>query len=193
LVRLVRAELLSNVGQCEARGQNSDLRGGAEGLRKLYEIPKVWLYASASVMNGLVKAMILLAGLLVAQAAAQMTEVFLTCHGHQETAVEPHLDDYNIQLPISESIVIDYTARRVGFRGGNFPLTDIDETALGFKQEAGRFGDTSFQTSVYGKINRVTGETSVAVRAYFLDANSELRPTMSTNLFLTCKPTQRMF
>ena len=120
--------------------------------------------------------------------------VTLACDGQQELAVAPNLDDYSRDA-ISDNIVIDFAAKTVEFRSRTLPLTRVGETDLGFEHqvELFSFDDPTFDTAVYGNVDRVTGRLSVSARGYFRRADGGLDDTLRVELSSTCKPAQRMF
>src|SRR6516164_8864356 len=138
------------------------------------------------------KAVMLLAlGLLVAHAAEPTGTLTLACEGTTTTKnIETQVDE--TPEPISMGIIVDFAARMVDGFGVLVPITDVGDVTVVFYSNDPGDADAHINTTIFGTIDRMTGEVRAA-KIWVGLANNKSPIDIWTNFSLKCKPTQRMF
>ena len=128
-----------------------------------------------------------LAALSTAQAAEPET-LTLACQG---TMTDPQKND-DKPAPISMGIIVDFAARTVDGFGVLVPITDLGDVTVVFYSNDPGDADAHMNTTIFGTIDRMTGEVRAA-RIWVGLAADNSPIDIWTNFSLKCKPTQRMF
>jgi hypothetical protein len=117
------------------------------------------------------------------------TTITLACRGTVTSGVEDAKPD-----PISMGIIVNFTNRTVqGF--GHPGLMDYPVKITGWNDVTVVFGGSaelakSSRDSIFGSINRVTGDVEASQLATYIKTGKTIG---STNYALKCRPAQRMF
>jgi len=135
--------------------------------------------------------LLLLVGLSIAQAAEPTGTLMLACVGTTTTKnIEMQVDEK--PEPISMGIIVDFAARTVDGFGVLVPITDLGDVTVVFYSNDPGDADAHMNTTIFGTIDRMTGEVRAA-RIWVGLAADKSPIDIWTNFSLKCKPTQRMF
>ena len=125
---------------------------------------------------------------LAAEPAGRLT---LACEGTTTTKnIEMQVDEK--PEPISMGITVDFAARTVDGFGVLVPITDLGDVTVVFYSNDPGDADAHMNTTIFGTIDRMTGEVRAA-KIWVGLANNKSPVDIWTNFSLKCKPTQRMF
>src|SRR6516162_360672 len=135
--------------------------------------------------------LLLLVGLSIAQAAEPTGTLMLACVGTTTTKnIEMQVDEK--PEPISMGIIVDFAARTVDGFGVLVPITDLGDVTVVFYSNDPGDADAHMNTTIFGTVDRITGEVRAA-KIWVGLANNKSPIDIWTNFSLKCKPTQRMF
>jgi len=135
--------------------------------------------------------LLLLAGLSFVYAAEPTGTLTLACQGTTTTKnIEMQVDEK--PEPISMGIIVDFAARTVDGFGFLVPITDVGDVTVVFYSSDPGDADAHMNTTIFGTIDRITGEVRAA-KIWVGLANNKSPVDIWTNFSLKCKPTQRMF
>jgi len=135
--------------------------------------------------------MLLALGISVAHAAEPTGTLTLACQGTTTTKnIEMQVDEK--PEPISMGIIVDFAARTVDGFGVLVPITDLGDVTVVFYSNDPGDADAHMNTTIFGTIDRMTGEVRAA-RIWVGLAADNSPIDIWTNFSLKCKPTQRMF
>jgi hypothetical protein len=130
--------------------------------------------------------LLMFAGLSIAQAAESTETLTLACQGEKLSKGLGLSGDITGQDQASMGIIVNFKDRMVNF-GSEWPdpisIRNLTETAITFADD-----QYAPRASISGSIDRVTGDTDVAI-----DSTSTKFGKMTRIFSLKCKPTQRMF
>ena len=130
-------------------------------------------------------------GLSTAVAAEPTGTLTLACQGTTTTKnIEMQVDEK--PEPISMGIIVDFAARTVDGFGFLVPITDVGDVTVVFYSSDPGDADAHMNTTIFGTIDRITGEVRAA-KIWVGLANNKSPVDIWTNFSLKCKPTQRMF
>ena len=135
--------------------------------------------------------MLLALALSTAVAAEPTGTLTLACQGTTTTKnIEMQVDEK--PEPISMGIIVDFAARTVDGFGFLVPITDVGDVTVVFYSSDPGDADAHMNTTIFGTIDRITGEVRAA-KIWVGLANNKSPIDIWTNFSLKCKPTQRMF
>ena len=135
--------------------------------------------------------MLLALALSTAVAAEPTGTLTLACEGTTTTKnIEMQVDEK--AEPISMGIIVDFAARMVDGFGFLVPITDVGDVTVVFYSNDPGDADAHMNTTIFGTIDRITGEVRAA-KIWVGLANNKSPIDIWTNFSLQCKPTQRMF